>query len=363
MNTVAEALESNRQVDRRTFFKRFAQVAGIMAAATGTCAVTPPSAEAFFSFGPKVDPRWKPLVSALKDYVTGTYVKRDDAKVRTASGVLRQYGMTENDLIPLQNINRCLLPKNMFLTYHYFESSAVVPVVKLFLVAGQDVFDGFVVDGQKRTTLFGKKMDSYGRVLLGKEIFSTVDAPPVALPYNLAPPGSSIPNWIIAIPSGWIEEIYGSRASGIQERLMEELTVHEITHIVYRTRDELLPFLAQFGYRMDDDRPITGVHELIDYLTTKRLTYHQAERLILERIYYADAYYGSSGNTTHMSALKQIKDELSRISQEINRQCPQYPRNILKISDQQCYGSMALLYHQVVRQFAMGNNMPGGPFM
>lgn len=93
--------------------------------------------------------------------------------------------------------------------------------------------------------------------------------------------------------------------------------------------------------------------DLVDYLQAKRLTYHQAERLILERIYYADAYYGSSGNFSHLSALEQIKEGLTRLSKEVNKENPSYPKNVLKISDQQCYASMTVLYYRAVQQLAM----------
>ena len=122
---------------------------------------------------------------------------------------------------------------------------------------------------------------------------------------------------------------------------------------MHKTRDELIPFLAQFGYRIDDDRPLRTVGDLVDYLKTKRPTYHQIERLILERICYADTYYGSSGNFSHLSALGQIKDGLTRLSEEVTKDDPSYPKNMLKLSDQQCYASMAVLYYRAVQQLAM----------
>jgi|GEM_PF-763591 hypothetical protein len=352
-DTVGAALQSPKQVDRRTFFKRFAQVAGVLVVGSGACTLKPSAADAFFSFGPKIDPRWKGLVSHLKEYVTRCYVKYDAQKAKAALAALGDYGIGEDDVSPLQNVNRCLISKGMFLTYFYVESPVVVPAVKLFTIARRDVFAGYVVEGSKRNKLFGITLDDYERVLLGEEIFSTVAAPPVALPYNLAPQGSSKPGWVIAIPQGWIHDLYGTQAPGLEDRLIEELTIHEIAHIVHKTRDELIPFLAQFGYRVDEERPLVNVDNLLDYLRSRRLTYHQAERLILERIYYADAYYGSSGHFSHMSALKQIKEGIIRLSEEVNGQDPSYPKNILRISDQQCHASMAVLYHGAVQKLAM----------
>jgi hypothetical protein len=344
---------ATQQVDRRTFFKRFAQVAGVLAVGAGAGALKPSTAEAFFPFGPKIDPRWKGLVSQLKEYVTCCYVRYDAARAKAALTALGAYGIRENDVSPLQNVNRCLISKGLFLTNFYVESPIVAPAVKLFTIAKRDVFDGFVVAGQKRTRLFGIALEDYDRVLLGEEAFSTVNAPPVAQAYNLAPDGSSKPEWAIAIPYEWIRDVYRRQAPDLEERLVEELTIHEIAHIVHKTREELIPFLAQFGYRIDDDRPLRTVDDLVDYLKIKRPTYHQAERLILERIYHADAYYGSSGNFSHMSALELIKGGLTRLSEEVNKQEPSYPKNVLKISDQQCYASMAVLYHRAVQQLAM----------
>lgn len=355
---IEAAMESPKGVDRRTFFKRFAQVAGIMAAA-GTGTLGPSPAAAFFSLGPHVDPRWRSLVSALKDYVTHAYVEYDGAQAESALGLLKAAGITEDEVSPLQNANRFLMPKGMFLTYFYIESPTAMAVIKLFHIARRDLFDGFTVDGRKRTSLFGKKLDTYDRILLGEEIFSTIDVPPVALPYNLAPGESSRPEWVIAIPYKWIHDHYRSQAAGLEQRLVEELTIHEITHIVHRTRDELLPFLAQFGYRMDDDRPMNSVDDLISYLKTTLPTRHQAERLILERICHADAYYGDSGNVAHLNALKRIKDGLVALSEEVSRRDPSYPGNPLRISDQQCYASMALLYHRAVERLAVLKDRSG----
>lgn len=340
-------------VDRRTFFKRFAQVAGVLAVGTGAGALKPSTAEAFFSFGPKIDPRWKGLVSQLKEYVTCCYIKYDAARAKAALAALGAYGISESDVSPLQNVNHCLISKGLFLMYFYVESPVIAPAVKLFTIAKRDVFDGFVVAGRKRTSLFGIALENYDRVLLGEEVFSTVNAPPVAQGYNIVPDRSSKPEWVIAIPYEWIHDLYRRQAPDLVDRLIEELTIHEIAHIVHKTRDELVPFLAQFGYRIDDDRPMRTVDDLVDYLKTKRPTYHQAERLILERIYYADAYYGSSGNFSHLGALEQIKDGLTRLSKEVNKEDPSHSKNILKISDQQCYGSMAVLYYRAVQQLAM----------
>jgi len=347
---------ATRQMDRRTFFKRFAQVAGVLAVGTGACALKPSTADAFFSFGPKIDPRWKGLVSQLEEYVTCCYVKYDAARAKAALTALGAYGSGETDVSPLPNVNRCLISKGLFLTYFYVESPAVAPAVKLFTTAKRDVFAGFMVEGRKRTSLFGIELEDYGRVLLGEEVFSTVNAPPVAQAYNLAPAGSPKPEWVIAIPYEWIHDLYRWQAPDLEDRLVEELTIHEIAHIVHRTRDELIPFLAQFGYRIDDDRSLRTVDDLVDYLKIKRSTYHQVERLILERICYADTYYGSSGNLSHLSALEQIKDGLTRLSEEVNKQDPSYPKNVLKISDQQCCASMAVLYHRAVRRLAMSRD-------
>ena len=349
--TIEAAMESTKGVDRRTFFKRFAQVAGIMAAA-GTGTLGPSPSAAFFSSGPKVDPGWRPLVSALKDYVTGAYVKYDRAQTKRGLEMLKANGITEDEVRPLQNANRFLIPKGMFITYFYIESPAAVPAIKLFLLSGRDRFDGFIVDGRKRTSLFGRELEGYDRVLLGEEVFSTIDVPPVALPYNLAAGESTKPDWVIAIPYKWIHDHYGLQAAGLEQRLVEELTIHEITHIVHQTRDEMLPFLAQFGYRMDDDRPMGSVEDLIGYLKAKPPTYHQTERLTLERICHADAYYGRSGNFAHLNALKQIKDGLVALSEDVARRDPSYPRNPLRISDQQCYASMTLLYRRALERLA-----------
>ena len=353
-----------KNVGRRNFFKSFAKIAGVAAVTAGGLSVTPKSADAFF-FGPKVDPRWKGLVAALKEYVTRTYVKYDMAKAQTALGILATYGISEKDLTPLPNINRCLLPKEMFLTYYYIDSPAGIPAIKLFKIERQSIFDGFVVDGKRRTTLFGRTLAGYHRVLLGEEIFSTIEAPPVALPYNLAPYGSTTPEWVIAIPYGWIHELYGGfagRATAIEDRLVEELTVHEITHIVHQTKDELLPFLAQFGYRVDDDRPITTVDDLVSYLKVKPATFHQAERLILERVSDADHWYGQSGNMAHLAALRQIRDGITRLARDINRRDPAYPQNLMRFSDQQCHACMAYLYNRAADRFALQRNMFSEPF-
>ncbi len=318
-NPVEATLLSPNLVDRRTFFKRFARLAGIMGVAAGGITVKPSESDAFFTSGKEMDPRWKGLVSQLKQYVAHAYVECDTRAATAALQPLAAYGIQEDDVVPLQNVNRCLMPKNMFLTYSYLESSMpvpVVPVVKLFIIARQDVFDHFVVEGMNRDTLFGRRLEGYHRILLGDEIFSTADAPPVALPYDLALQKSSRPVWFIAVPYGWLHNLYGRQAPGIEERLVEELTIHEITHIELQTRDELLPFLAQFGYRMDDYWPLGSVDDLMGYLVTKHLTYHQAERLVLERIDHADAYYGSSGSAAHLGALKQIKDGLVHLTEE-----------------------------------------------
>jgi hypothetical protein len=344
---------ATQQVDRRTFFKRFAQVAGVLAVGTGACALKPSTAEAFLFFGPKIDPRWKGLVSQLKEYVTCCYIKYDAARAKAALAALGAYGISETDVSPLQNVNRCLISKGLFLTCFHVDSHPIAPAVKLFTIAKRDVFAGFMVEGRKRNKLFGMPLEDYERVLLGEEVFSTVSAPPVAQGYNLAPNGSSKPEWVIVIPYEWIHDLYRQETPGLEDRLVEELTIHEIAHIAHKTREELIPFLAQFGYRIDDDRPLRTVDDLVDYLKARRLTYHQVERLILERIYYADAYYGSSGNFFHMGALEQIKDGLTRLSEEVNREDPSYPKNLLKISDQQCCASMAVLYHRAVQQLAI----------
>jgi hypothetical protein len=354
-------VESIKDIGRRDFFRSFAKVAGIAAMAAGGVTMKPAAADAFF-FGPKIDPRWKGLVANLKEYITRTYVKYDMTKASAALQNLAPYGITEQDVTPLQNVNRCLLPRDMFLTHYYVGSTAAVPSIKLFNISSRGSFDGFMVDGYRRTTLFGKKLDPYERVLLGEEIFSTLDIPPVAMPYNLAAPGSTRPEWVIAIPYGWIHDLYGRQSSGIEERLVEELTIHEITHIVHQTREELLPFLAQFGYRMDEEQPVGSISDIVAYLRVKPVTFHQAERLILERIYDVDSYYGDTGNVAHLIALRQIRDGILRLAVEMNRTDPKYPSNILKFSDQQCYACMAYLYNRAADQFALRKNQFSEPF-
>ncbi len=311
----------------------------------GPIAFIPPCpAEAF---GSKIDLRWRPLVTALTDYLNYAYATHDEQKAEATLESLKTYGIEKSDVAPLQNVNRRLMANHLFLMCFNTDSGRM-PVVKLFLIATTDVFDGFTVGDRKKTTLFGRELGTYRRVLLGEEVFSSADVPPVALSYNLAEKTSRNPDWVIAIPSGWIRGLYGS--GGMQERLVEELTIHEIAHIVYETRDELLPFLAQFGYLMDDDRPITSVGDLIAYLKNRRLTYHEPERLILERIFHAEDHYGISGNIEHLMALWHIKDALTELSEEVNRQDRTYPRDPLKMSDQQCYASMALLYYRELKR-------------
>jgi len=104
---------------------------------------------------------------------------------------------------------------------------------------------------------------------------------------------------------------------------------------------------------MEDGWPMHSVDDLIAYLRTTLPSYHQAERLILERINNADAYYGSSANFEHLNALKQIKDGLVSLSEEVHRRDSTYPKNPLKISDQQCYASMTLLYHSAEERLAV----------
>jgi hypothetical protein len=297
----------------------------------------------------------------LKQYIEHAYVKGNaDAAVKDFQA-LAAYGVNENEAVPIQSVNRSLMSKNLFLTCSYMGPAHTAPVVKLFTIARQDVFDHFVVDGVKRESLFGARLKGYRRILLGDEVFSTRDAPPVALPYDLAPQSASGPAWVIAVPYGWLHSSYGRQAPWIEEQLMEELTIHEITHIELQTRQELLPFLAQFGYRMDDYWPIGSVDDLVGYLVTKRLTYHQAERLILERISHADAYYGSSANVAHLGALKQIKDGLVSLAEEINKRDSRYPRNLLKMSDQQCYACMAFLYREGLNQLVASRSRTQAP--
>ena len=261
----------------------------------------------------------------VEKIVEAAYVRGDSDAAARELRALASWGIDANDVNPLQAINRCLMPKGLFLTSSYTGSVPAKPVVKLFSIAKQDVFDHFVVDGSKRETLFGRRLGGYRRVLLDREIFSTSDASPVAMPYNLAPSGSSAPAWVIVIPYGSLHDLYGSRDPSMEERLVEELTIHEITHIELQTRDELLPFLAQFGYRVDDYWPIHSVEDLVGYLTTKRLTYHSLDRLVLQRICYPEAFYGSSGNAAHLSALRQIRGELTRLAREIHSLGPQIP--------------------------------------
>lgn len=341
------ALKSSGGVDRRTFFTRFAQVVGV--AAFGTKILCPGPTNASPIPVVKGDPQWWPLIAAIRRYVNHAYIEYDRVKARLAFDALREYGLTDEDLIPLQNLNRRLVPNGIFLTFFYMEAPTIIPVAKVFLVTKHDLFDGFMTDGGKCSNLYGEELDSYDRVLLGGEVYSSAHVPPIALAYDLASPDSQASAWVVAIPSGWIENLYGNRPGGIQERLIEELTIHEIAHITHRTRDELIPFLAQFGYRIGGRR-IESTEDLVTYLYESRLTHHQSERFILERIYNADAYYGSSGSTGHLSALKEIKNGLIDLCEQVNRRNPSFPKHIIKISDQQCWGSMALLYYRIVHK-------------
>ncbi len=346
-----------------TNFVRMFQKSAKIVAIVSILVVTTSSISYSFFFGPKIDPRWKELVSQLEEYLTYTHVKQDPVKARKSLETLNDYDIKESDFKPLHHINRFLIPKGMFLMYFYTEPNNKIPVIKLFNIAKLDVFNGFDVEGKKRRNLFGRTLEDYNRVLLGEEIFSTEDVPPVALPYNLAVKGSAKPDWVIAIPYEWILDLYGSRASGIGERLVEELTIHEIVHIMYETEDELLPFLAQFGYRLDAEHPLNSLDDLVDYLKTKPHTYESTEYLMLERIYYADTYYGKSSNSAHLNALRYIKDALVNLTDEINRKDPKYPRSVLKISDQQCYASMALIFSRALQRLAMVKRIAGKPFM
>jgi hypothetical protein len=318
-------------------------------------------ATAAVSLGPKIDPAWKPLISDLKNYVTYAYVAYDRTRMRTAQEALRAHGIIEDDLFPLQNINRYLIPNDMFLAYFYIESPAMLPVVKLFLIRERNVFDSFEADGKRCRSFFGEPLNGYVRVFLGDEVFSTANVPPVALPYAPSSRGSSEADWVIVIPYGWIQDLYGRHSDGLRGRIVEELTIHEIAHIVHRTRDELIPFLAQFGYKVGDQKSIRCIDDLIEYLQERRFTYHQAERLVLERIHNADAYYGGSGNTTHLGALTEIKDSLRRLSELVNKRDQKYPLNMLRMSDQQCWASMALLYREAVQRQARLENPHGVP--
>ena len=350
-----------RPAGRTGPFERLIRSAGTMALAAALLLASP-AAYGFFGSGQKSDPGWDGLVSQLKRYVEDAYVKGDAGTAAREPQALAAYGIGEGDVAPLQGINRCLMPKGLFLTSSFADSRSAKPVVKLFTIAKQDVFDHFVVDGLKRDTLFGRRLGGYHRVLLGREVFSTADASPVAMPCNLAPSGSSAPAWVIVIPYGSLHDLYGSRDPSMEERLVEELTIHEITHIELQTRDELLPFLAQFGYRVDDYWPIHSVEDLVGYLMTKRLTYHSLDRLVLQRICYPEAFYGSSGNTAHLSALRQIRGELTRLAREIHGLDPRYPSDVLRMSDQQCYACMALLYRQGLKQLiASRNRQTGAP--
>lgn len=344
-------MNSPSGIDRRTFFKRFAQIAGAMVLGGGANVLNTGAAGAFSVITARqIDPRWQPLIVALNDYIQHAYVKYNRIKAKAALESLGQFGLKDDDLVPLQNINRHLIVKGMFLAFFYLESPTIIPVAKVFLLMKQDVFDGFTIEGVKCSTLYGKELGSYDRLLLGNEVCSSATVPPIALAYDLAPAGSQTPAWVVAIPCAWIENLYGRRPGGIQERLIEELTIHEIAHIIHKTRDELIPFLAQFGYKAGGSRRIEDVDDLIQFLRERRLTYHQAERFVLERIYNADSYYGSSGNAAHLSALTEIKDSLQKLSRQVHECDHCYPANVLKISDQQCWASMALLYHRAVQK-------------
>jgi hypothetical protein len=344
------AMNSSDRIDRRTFFKRFAQIAGTVVLGGGTNMFCAGTGGAFSIADQKIGSRWRPLVAGLNEYVQHAYVKYDRRRARIALESLHRYGLNDEDVIPLQNVNRHLIAKGMFLAFFYLESPTIIPVTKIFLLVKQDIFDGFLVQGTKCSSLYGQELGSYDRVLLGDEVCSSVSVPPIALAYDLAYAGSQTPAWVIAIPSAWIESLYGKRVGGIQERLIEELTIHEIAHIIHRTRDELIPFLAQFGYKIGGSRRINEIDDLIRYLREHRLTYHQAERFILERIYNADSYYGSSGNAAHLSALSEIKNGLEDLSKQVHEHDRYYPVNMLRISDQQCWASMALLYHRAVQR-------------
>lgn len=308
------------------------------------------TAGAFSVSDRKIDSRWRPLVSGLNEYIQHAYVKYNRPKAQIALESLRQYGLTDEDLVPLQNVNRHLIEKGMFLAFFYLESPTIIPVAKVFLLVRQDVFDGFLADGTKCSTLYGRELGSFDRVLLGDEVCSSANVPPIALAYDLARVNSERPGWVIAIPSGWIGSLYGKRPGGIQERLVEELTIHEVAHIIHKTRDELIPFLAQFGYKINGSRRIEKIDDLIQYLREQRLTYHQAERFILERIFNADSYYGRSGNAAHLNALSEIKEGLEDLSRQVHEYDKFYSANMLRISDQQCWASMALLYHRAVQR-------------
>jgi hypothetical protein len=113
---------------------------------------------------------------------------------------------------------------------------------------------------------------------------------------------------------------------------------------------------------MEDDRPVGSVDDLVNYLRVKPATFHQAERLILERVYDVDSYYGDTGSTTHLVALKQIRDGAIRLAGEIHRTDPRYPSRLLKFSDQQCHACMACLYKSAADQLAMQRGMFAEPF-
>ncbi len=182
-----------------------------------------PCAYGFSGSEQKADQARDGLVFQLKKFVEAAYVRGDSDAAARELRALASWGIDANDVNPLQAINRCLMPKGLFLTSSYTGSVPAKPVVKLFSIAKQDVFDHFVVDGSKRETLFGRRLGGYRRVLLDREIFSTSDASPVAMPYNLGPSGSSAPAWVIVIPYGSLHDLYGSRDPSMEERLVEEL--------------------------------------------------------------------------------------------------------------------------------------------
>ncbi len=231
-------------------------------------------------------------------------------------------------------------------------------MIKLFNIASQDIFDGFVVDGRKRTALFGKKLETHRSAMLGEEILSTVEIPPVAQAYNLADPVAPKPDWAIAIFYGWIHNLYGKQAAGVEERLVEELTIREITHVIHRTGEELLPFLPRFGYRMEEDSPLSSMDDLIAYLRTRPATFHHAERLVLERIYDVDSWYGETANKTHMEALRQIKEDMERLAGQVGRVDPTYSAKILRLSDRQCHAHVAFLNQGTVAGLSLAAQLP-----
>lgn len=298
------------------------------------------------SHKPYVEARAEKILAALKEYVKAVYLKPDAQRAENAKEELALLGVPSQEMVPIGKINRILIPMNLFL-YYYCDPFGP-PVIKIFAIERKDLFDGFIISTRKHTRLFGKDMGSYTRILLGKELFTTRDVPPLALHMNLYP---EEPNgWVIAIPYWSLLEFQSRYPQGAVERLVEELTIHEIAHIVNNTDDELIAFLAQFGYRMQPEIEINTVEEIITFLAQLKPSYGNFERFVLNRICYAELYYSKSANMFHLQALRRLREGLRAICQQIARANPAFTKDLLKISDQQLYASLAYMYSIATRE-------------